>query len=196
MERVVDLILTRMQNCVPWNKGLTKETDTSGRLAEMSKKLSACFRRKPPWQKGKTKDLDQRISNNAIAISRTVQRKVAEGTWHNSFSKIRTHEYNGVKLHGKWELGYAQYLDAKGIKWVRPVEQFSYTFEGKQHKYTPDFYLSDEDIYVEIKGYVTEKDLAKWRDFPKKLRVLTGKELNEIGVLVAFRDVGIDVSKL
>lgn len=110
--------------------------------------------------------------------------------------KIRTHEYKGVKLHGKWELRYAQYLDEKNIRWFRPTEQFAYAFEGKQRKYTPDFYLPDEDLYVEIKGYVTSKDLAKWRDFPKRLRILTGKELNEIGIDVVYKDVGLDIKKI
>ena len=39
-----------------------------------------------------------------------------------------------------------------------------------------DFYISDLDLYVEIKGYETEKDRCKWRDFPHKLIVLKKEE--------------------
>jgi PAB1-binding protein PBP1 len=52
----------------------------------------------------------------------------------------------------------------------------------KNRKYTPDFYLTESDEYIEIKGYKTEKDKAKWSQFPKnkKLIVLTASELKDI----------------
>ena len=48
---------------------------------------------------------------------------------------------------------------------------------NSQRYYTPDFYLPDEDIYIEIKGYKTIKDEAKWSQFPidKRLKVLFDK---------------------
>lgn len=39
------------------------------------------------------------------------------------------------------------------------------------------FYLINEDLYIEIKGYETSKDEAKWSQFSKKLKIIFGKEL-------------------
>jgi hypothetical protein len=93
--------------------------------------------------------------------------------------------YNGVDLHGSWELAYAQYLDKNSIRWLRNKDSFSYFYGGKSRRYTPDFYLIDSDEYVEIKGYKTEKDSAKWEQFPshRKLIVMMKKELSEIGII-------------
>jgi hypothetical protein len=128
--------------------------------------------------KGKTlsEKTKQRISQN-------IQKRIETGTWHLSFSHARTHLYNGVKLHGMWEVKYAKHLAANSIAWRRPTEKFAYEFAGKQRYYTPDFYLYSEGVYVEIKGYQTPKDEAKWRDFPLPLRVLKGEDLIKLGVL-------------
>jgi hypothetical protein len=116
-------------------------------------------------------------------LSRRIQEKVQEGTWHLSFSKSRTHEYKGIKLHGMWEVKYAKFLDEQGIKWRRPTEKFKYSFEGKDSYYTPDFFLIEQNLYIEIKGYKVLRDEAKWSQFPLNLKVITGKDLIELGLL-------------
>ena len=75
------------------------------------------------------------------------------------------------------------YLDEHHIKWRRPNEKFKYRFEEKDSYYTPDFFLEDEGVYVEIKGYKTPKDEAKWSQFPLKLKILEGKDLIQLGIL-------------
>lgn len=116
-------------------------------------------------------------------MSQTVMKKVQDGTWHLSFSKSRTHEYKGVKFHGLWEVKFAMNLDDKNVEWRRPTEKFQYTFEGKTRNYTPDFWIPEMDSYVEIKGYTTPKDEAKWSQFPLKLIVLKGEDLVQLGIL-------------
>lgn len=116
-------------------------------------------------------------------LSQTVMKKVEQGTWHLSFSKSRTHDYKGVKFHGSWEVKFAMHLDDKKIEWRRPTEKFQYTFEGKVRNYTPDFWIPELDSYVEIKGYQTPKDEAKWSQFPLKLIVLKGEDLVQMGIL-------------
>ena len=123
---------------------------------------------------------------NGKKISKTVNEKVISENWHISLAKELHIDYNGINLHGTWELKYAQYLDANNIKWIRNKESFSYNFEGKNRKYTPDFYLPETNEYVEIKGYKTNKDDAKWNQFPKhlKLLILMRKELKRLGVKI------------
>ena len=59
---------------------------------------------------------------------------------------------------------------------------FPYMYRRKMFYYIPDFYLIDEDVYIEIKGYQRAKDSAKWRDFPYKLIVLKKQELLKLGL--------------
>jgi hypothetical protein len=82
-----------------------------------------------------------------------------------------------VKLNGSWEQKYAFWLDENNIKWIRNTKSFPYEFEGKVRKYYPDFYLVDENRYIEIKGYETDKDRAKWSQFKNTLTVLKRNEL-------------------
>ena len=116
----------------------------------------------------------------------TIARKVSEGTWHTSLAKNHHYKYNGCDLHGKWELRYATWLDQNNIKWERCKETFGYIFNGKKRRYTPDFYLEESDEYVEIKGYKTEKDEAKWSQFPsyRKLKILRKEDLESLGIKI------------
>ena len=133
-----------------------------------SKKISDSIR-------NRSDDLKLRI---ASSISKTIKKKVVSGDWHTSLAKKMHYEYNGVDLHGRWELAYAIFLDEKCIRWSRPKQSFDYSFLDKDRKYTPDFYLIDEDCYVEIKGYETEKDRAKWSQFKLNLKILKAKEIS------------------
>lgn len=99
---------------------------------------------------------------------------------------ILTKSNGNVKVHGTWELAYVKYLEFNNIKWERPKTGFKYNFSKLKRGYgyyTPDFYLVEEDMWVEIKGYETEKDQAKWSQFPFKLKVLRCKELKELNLL-------------
>lgn len=115
---------------------------------------------------------------------KTIADRVKNGEWHTSLAKRMHYRYKGVDMHGKWEYNYAVWLDKNQIKWEKCKESFEYEFDGKQRRYTPDFYLKESDTYIEIKGYKTEKDEAKWNQFPKhrKLKVLMEKDLISLGV--------------
>lgn len=163
---------------IAWNKGLTKETDERvakcGQTYSRNHKLGLHTEYKNASHRQEVKD----------KISSTCLKKSKEGTWHTSLAKNMHIDYNGVDLHGSWELKYAQYLDANKIKWIRNIDRFPYTYKDKLHYYTPDFYLVDTDEYIEIKGYRTGKDYAKWKQFPKDktLIVLMCKDLKSLGI--------------
>jgi len=120
----------------------------------------------------------------------TIQRKVLNGEWHTSLAKRMHYQYKGIDLHGKWEFGYAIWLDENCIAWQRCRESFEYTFEEKVRRYTPDFYLPETDTYIEIKGYKTKKDDAKWSQFPahRTLKVLMEDDLIALGVNLNSRE--------
>ena len=48
------------------------------------------------------------------------------------------------------------------------------------HLYFPDFYLPKYKLYIEVKGYETKRDRAKWKNFPKKLLILKNNEIKLI----------------
>lgn len=142
---------------------------------ETRKKLSDRMKSRP-------KDFAKKIGKK---ISETVNEKVKAGIWHTSLAKRMHYNYKGNDLHGKWELAYAQWLDKQNIKWIRNKQHFDYIFENKKRRYTPDFYLPDTDEYIEIKGYETDKDRAKWSQFPKDktLKVYKQKELKQLNII-------------
>lgn len=82
-----------------------------------------------------------------------------------------------VHLNGTWEYKYAMWLDENKVQWKRNTDWFPYEYQGKMRKYFPDFRLMDDDKYIEVKGYETDKDRAKWTQFPKTLVVLKRKDL-------------------
>ena len=135
-------------------------------------------------EKIRSKQVGRPLSEkHRINIKNSVNKKIESDNWHLSFSKSRTHVYKGVKFHGLWEVKFAMNLDDKNVEWRRPTEKFQYTFEGKTRNYTPDFWIPELDSYVEIKGYTTPKDEAKWSQFPLKLIVLKGEDLVQMGII-------------
>lgn len=158
-----------------WNKGLTKETDV--RVLRSALKRAGKSGLKGGLNPSKRADVRKKISESCLKRS-------SEGTWHTSLAKDHHIQYKGQDFHSTWEVAYAKYLDTLNIKWERAKQRFLYVYKNKNHYYTPDFYLPDTDEYVEIKGYRTGKDYAKWKQFPsdKKLRVLFGKDLLALGI--------------
>jgi len=103
------------------------------------------------------------------------------------YGKIATHGkgvyYKKFWMRSSWEVAYAKYLDLKNIKWSYE----SKTFDLGDCTYTPDFYLSDTDEYIEIKGYWRDNSKKKFRLFKEKYKkikisVLEKVELQNLNV--------------
>lgn len=103
--------------------------------------------------------------------------------------RTKIYEVDGIKLQGTWEVAFYNYCKFYNITITKNHGRFLYTYENKEYGYYPDFYLKDLDVYVEVKGVTMPKDLAKWKCFPKKLIVITSKEIQYI------RDCKPDVIK-
>lgn len=132
-----------------------------------------------------------RNSNLGRKHSEDVKRKISESmkkavlnnpesyTSSNVCGRVKIVEYGGIKFHGSWEVIVAKYFDENNIKWNREVKPTSYFWDNSWHLYYPDFYLPEFDLYVEVKGYETERDRCKWASI-SNLLVLKKKEINEI----------------
>lgn len=180
---------------VAWNKGKTKETDERVRKCGETYHKNYKEGKIIPWCLGKTKETDERLRALTEKVSNTVKTKLENGEWHTSFSKSRTYMYKGVQLYGEWEVNFAKYLDSKNIIWERPTKYFDYEYEGENHKYYPDFYLPAYDLYIEIKGYPTSRDFAKWDSFPTdcKLDIFFGDDLKNMNLVSEIKDVYKDI---
>jgi hypothetical protein len=57
--------------------------------------------------------------------------------------------YKGYKFRSKLEARWAVFFDTAGVKWEYEPEVYELS---TGERYLPDFYLPDEDIFIEIKG--------------------------------------------
>ena len=87
--------------------------------------------------------------------------------------------YKGYFCNSSWELAWVIYNLDHGVVFTRNLQSFPYTFDGRQYKYYPDFKL-EGDQYVEIKGWITNKDLAKFSQFPHQLTIVGKPEIKSI----------------
>ena len=76
--------------------------------------------------------------------------------------------YNGYKFRSRLEARWAVFFDAAGIRYEYEPEGFR-TENGLC--YLPDFYLPDEDMYVEVKA----PRYDQWKDLYKALRFVGDK---------------------
>jgi len=87
-----------------------------------------------------------------------------------------------VYLRSTYELEYVKWLDVNNIPWKQNTDKFPYIWEGKNRYYYPDFFLLEENCFVEVKGYETKQDAAKWKAFPFPLRILKKQDLILLGL--------------
>lgn len=88
-------------------------------------------------------------------------------------------DYKGCKFDSSWEVIVAKSLDGNNVEWERVINPIEYVWEGKVHLYFPDFYLKQYSIFVEVKGYKTDRDIEKWKSV-KNLLIIEKKEIRQI----------------
>lgn len=151
-----------------WNTGLTKKS--SEVLEQMGRKISKSFEKTTKegrcgFQKYMKNNRDEWIKS----CSKGGGLRKMSGKGHRGW-------YKGYYCQSSWELAFVVYCLEHSIELQRNTEGFEYLFEGKRHKYYPDFIVNDE--YIEIKGYNDSKCKAKIAQFTKKLKVLEKNEMN------------------
>ena len=156
-----------------WNKGYTKETCESIRIA--SEKVSRTLKGRP-WKAKNPEAWRKRISE-------TMKKNPLAGGRREGSGRGIKGKRNGIWCDSSWELAYIIYCEDHSIKFERNTERFYYEFEGKQHYYIPDFIIDGE--YIEIKGRrnydkLSKKCKAKVSSFPKQLKILFESEMKPI----------------
>lgn len=157
---------------------------------ETREKLSQCSRR--GWEVLKN-------DNQKLKEWKTNQRntKIKNGTLNpikikeNSYSRTKggkRADLNNQYFRSAWEANIARYYNFLGVKWE--YEPKTFIFENIRRgsvSYTPDFYLVEEDKWIEVKGWMDKKSKTKLNRFKKyypdeykKLVLIQEKEYKEI----------------
>ena len=108
----------------------------------------------------------------------------------NGLKAIET-EYKGYRFRSRLEARWAVFFDACGVSWEYEPEGYDL---GNGLYYLPDFLLhgvtinhayhaKGRDLYVEVKGQMTDRDAAKINRFAE-LRLRDDGESGDLGVLV------------
>lgn len=106
---------------------------------------------------------DEQREKHSIRMKAIVKENPNSYSANNVSGRTPIIEYNGFYLKGSWELLVAKYLDKLGIKWTNILDGISYEWNNSTHLYFPDFYLTEYDMYIEVKGYERERDRCKWK---------------------------------
>lgn len=106
-----------------------------------------------------------------------IQTKIENGTLNTTKSKIARYsrgiagereDLGNVLFRSSWEANIARYMNFLKIRWE--YEKYEFVFDEFTKgciSYTPDFYLPEFDIWIEVKGWMNEKSIKKLESFKK-----------------------------
>jgi hypothetical protein len=158
---------------------------------------------KTGWNKGLTKETDERVRINSENAAKVMRKQYAEGirkikpmskenrrklserqSLFNTGGKSKWYSVAGQKVQGTYEKKFAESLEEQNIRWEKIKTNnhiFSYISDNKEKTYAPDFWLPELSVYVEIKGYWWGDDENKMRTVKnfhqdKNVIIIYGKE--------------------
>ncbi len=165
------------------------------------------------WNKGLSKELDERVKQYSDSIKSTVTKKVEDGTFkpntaseeylkklseeqskrnRGGRTKWFRFEKNGgqiVNLQGTWEVRFAKILESIDPDWVRPNKPLKWVDDdGNEKRYTPDFYSPKTNKYYEVKGYW-------WGDDKRKMELVL-EQNSDLKIEMIFKDDLLRYEKL
>jgi hypothetical protein len=149
---------------IPWNKGKTLEESVGiEKSIEIKNKLREASKGRSGYASTPEKELERR---RKISLGKKGNR----GGYRRESSRGKSGWYRGYWCDSSYELAYVMYNLDYNIEFERNYTKFPYSFEGKIHNWLPDFIVGDK--YVEIKGYLNEKDKNKIEQFKEPLILL------------------------
>lgn len=90
-------------------------------------------------------------------------------------------DLDSMYLRCGWEANVARMLNALGVSWQYEPRTFWFPQRSGTNSYTPDFYLPENDKWIEVKGYWNGKSKTQLRRFKRyhfeefqKLYIVTG----------------------
>jgi hypothetical protein len=142
-DRQVSSFVVYNTNNKPWNKGKT------GVQVAWNKGLPGTFLGKKHSDESKQK-ISEKLSIN------------------NKGGRAKWYEVAGQNVQGTWERDIALKFEQLSIRWIKlktNKHTLKYEMTGKVRSYTPDFYLPDYDMLIEVKGFW-------WGDDKEKMKIV------------------------
>jgi hypothetical protein len=165
-------------------RGMAGKTHSAKYRGEISKRV------KKYWQEVTPEELEERRI-------KMVMTKIKNDTLNpnknrnNPYSRARggkRKDLNDIYFRSSWEANMARFYNFMKIKWE--FEPKTFYFEDIKRgcvSYTPDFYLPEEDKWVEVKGWMDSKSKTKIKRFKKyfpeefeKLEIVGASEYKEV----------------
>jgi len=92
--------------------------------------------------------------------------------------------YRNIWMRSTWEIAIAKWYDKNSIEWQYEPK----AFDLGHTTYTPDFYLPEFNLYVEVKGYWRNDAKDKFIEFKQRycgerIKVLEKEELNSMNII-------------
>lgn len=193
-KNIKDLLTWYAQNEHP--KGMLGKNHSE----EFSKKQSK--RMKENWSDPdyvlNSEEYRQMISDRQSKTMKERIKKKPNSIYSNS-KQGKREDLNNTFFRSAWEANYARYLNYINVEW--DFEPKTFIFEQIKRgtrSYTPDFYLTEEDRWIEVKGWFSSKDKTKLKRFkkyyPKEFKKITLviKKAYEGKQAVVAKELGID----
>lgn len=119
-------------------------------------------------------------------------------TGHTRKSDYLTKSGEIIKLGSSWEVIVAKFLDSRNINWSRPASLEWFDSKGKSHRYYPDFYLSEFDVYLDPKNpRRLLEDTEKLAYFDDKITLIVGNPKHICNSIIALVEaMGNDPTRL
>ena len=159
------------------------------------------------WNKGLTKNTDERVKQQSI----TYKQRYAEGLiihvpcthtleFKNKQSKraydrkLGGHSpskhifYNNVLLESTYEYKLAKALTENNVIWIRPKPIIWIDNNGKKHRYYPDFYLPEYDVYLDPKNDYLINNVNKRIGLTDTEKIHKVSEQNNIKIFILTKN--------
>lgn len=160
------------------------------------------------WNIGLTKEIDDRVRRGGQKISKSIKERQLNGTYqqesremsyearqrlsirqslNNSGGRCKWYTVDGKRVQGTWERDIAIKLCQHHTEWYKPLKKqdvWRYVDDlGIERSYSPDMYLPEHDLFLEIKGYWWGNDRRKMdivmSTYPDRKMLIVEKELFE-----------------
>lgn len=156
-------------------KGLTNNEYINPRTKKCAIRYRTCNHCKQLFVSANAKNnYDRRTCSHICHI----QASVGTRTYQNGKRKVIWFDnpWQGrVLLESSWELEIANLLGEHNIKWFRPMPIVWIDVEGKTRHYFPDFYLPNQNMYLDPKNpYCMIRDKNKMAAVEKLIPIIYG----------------------
>lgn len=116
--------------------------------------------------------IEENHIKHSIAMKKAVADHPDSYSKYNVCGRVKHINYNGHIFKGTWEVIAAKWLDKQNISWTSEEHILEYQWQDSTHTYFPDFFVSSLDMYIEVKGFKRDRDIAKWNSVNKHLIIL------------------------